>query len=199
MGLEENISNVVKMFPEVERNQKVVIGIDGLSRAGKTTFVQSIERHMQEKKIPVCVFHIDDYIVERKSRYHTGYEAWYEYYYLQWDIKYLRKYLFERLKDTTELPLRTYDDCSDTQSLQTVIIPDTCLIIIEGVFLQRKEWRHHYDFMIYLDSPREKRFHRESNSARSDREKFEKRYWKAEDYYLETVSPLEQADIVVRN
>ncbi|SDM41975.1 kinase [Sediminibacillus halophilus] len=197
--MEENISNVVKMFPAVEQNQKVVIGIDGLSRAGKTTFVSSIERDMQEKKIPVCIFHIDDYIVERKRRYHTGYEAWYEYYYLQWDINYLRKYLFERLKETKELQLRTYDDLADTQSLQTIKLLDTCLIIIEGVFLQRKEWRKYYDFMIYLDSPREKRFHRESQTTRNNIEKFEKRYWKAEDYYMETVSPIENADIVVRN
>ena len=53
---------------------------------------------MKQESIPFQIFHIDDHIVERNKRYHTGYEEWYEYYYLQWDIAYLQKKFFKSYK-----------------------------------------------------------------------------------------------------
>lgn len=197
--MEDKIVSILKEIPKVEQSKKVVLGIDGLSRSGKTTFVKNIDQYIKEKNIAVCIFHIDDYIVERKRRYNTGNEEWYKYYYLQWDIEWLKENLFKKFKKTNELNLLTYDYSTDKQELQTVKIPDTCLIIIEGVFLQRKDWRHFYDFMIYLDCSREKRFNRESDVTQKNIGKFEKRYWKAEDHYMKIVSPIEKADLVIQN
>ncbi|MBD8070683.1 kinase [Bacillus sp. PS06] len=197
--MDVKVKNLLKKIPKIEQGQKIVLGIDGLSRSGKTTIVRNIEQHIQEKNILSCVLHIDDYIVERERRYNTGHEEWYEYYQLQWDVEWLKENLFQKLKESNELQLLTYDNHSDLQKLHTVKIPDTCLIIIEGVFLQRKEWRNYFDFMIFLDCVREERFHRESIETQTNIGKFEKRYWKAEDYYMETVSPIEQADLVIHN
>jgi uridine kinase len=65
-----------------------------------------------------------------------------------------------------------------------VLIPNDCVVIIEGVFLQRKEWREFFDYIVYLDCPRETRFLREGEIVKGNIEKFRNRYWKAEDYYL---------------
>jgi uridine kinase len=197
--LEGNLETLFGIIPKVETGTRFVLGIDGLSRSGKTTFVNNLKQLLQEKNVGVCIFHIDDYIVERKSRYNTAYEEWYEYYHLQWDVEWLKDNLFKQLKTAKELNLLTYDNHSDTQNSQVVKLPDTCLIIIEGVFLQRKEWRSFYDYMIYLDCPRDKRFIRESDSTQNNIEKFRNRYWKAEEYYLENEHPINQADLVFQN
>ncbi len=107
--------------------------------------------------------------------------------------------MFKKLRSCRELQLLTYDENSDVQSLEVVKIPDTCLIMIEGVFLQRTEWRRFYDFMIYLDCPRDKRYNRESDATQSNVEKFKNRYWKAEEYYLKTETPQKRADLVFQN
>ncbi len=195
-NLEKRIRNILDKIPKVEEGKRVVLGIDGLSRSGKTTLVKEIKQHFHK---PVCIFHIDDYIVERKKRYNTGYEEWYEYYSLQWDVGELAKSLFTQLKEAETLQLLTYEDDADSHTLQNVILPNTCLIIIEGVFLQRKEWRDFFDSIIYIDSSRENRFNRESDVTRNNIGKFERRYWKAEEHYMKTVSPIEKADFVMRN
>lgn len=119
--------------------------------------------------------------------------------YLKWDVDLLKDSLFQKLKTSEELHLLTYDNHSDIQKLQVVKIPDTCLIIIEGVFLQRREWRNFYDYVIYFDCPRGKRFNRENDDTQNYTEKFINRYWKAEDYYMETESSMKQADLVLQN
>lgn len=197
--LEHKILHIVNKIPKLEQGQRIVLGIDGLSRSGKTTLTKKVVQHLQEKNISVCLFHIDNYIVEKNRRYNTDYEEWYEYYYLQWDVKWLKENLFQKLKKSNELQLLTYDDGSDTKRLEITEIPETCVIIIEGVFLQRKDWRNFYDMIVYLDSPRDMRFNRESEATKSNIEKFQNRYWKAEDYYLEVETPLAQADLVIQN
>ncbi|WP_078380731.1 kinase [Sutcliffiella halmapala] len=197
--MEDKILNIAKLIPKLEQGQRIVLGLDGLSRSGKTTLTKKVEKYLQEKNISFHLLHIDDYIVERKRRYNTGYEEWYEYYNLQWDVKYLKDNLFVNLKNSNEIQLLTYDYGSDTQRLEITKIPDTCVIIIEGVFLQRKEWRNFYDIIIFLESSRQKRFNRESEAIQSNIEKFQNRYWKAEDYYMEVETPLTQANLVIQN
>ncbi|WP_273130905.1 kinase [Bacillus weihaiensis] len=197
MILESTLLNLLKKIPEVKQGHKVVLGIDGLSRSGKTTIVRNIEQLIEDKEI--CVLHIDDYIVERKRRYNTGNEEWFEYYHLQWDVEWLKEHLFRRLKSSHELQLLTYNNEDDTHSLNTIKLPDTCLILIEGVFLQRKEWSNYFDYMIFVDCGRKERFKRERVETQNNLVKFETRYWKAEEYYMETVSPIESADLLIKN
>lgn len=178
-------------------NHRLVLGIDGLSRSGKTTFAEELRQRLIQRQKSVFIFHIDDHIVERKKRYETGFEQWYEYYNLQWDVEFLRQHLFAKLHDAQEISLPFYNSVLDTLKSKTVTVPYDCIVIVEGVFLQRQEWREFFDFVIYLDCPRDKRFEREAASARENVEKFKKRYWKAEDFYLDSVRPLAKADMVI--
>lgn len=194
--MDENILTTLDFIPKV-KGQRVILGIDGLSRSGKTTFVKKLTTQLEERHIPVCVIHMDNYIVEKSKRYHTGFHAWYEYYHLQWDKKTLKEQMFDKLKKEKNLELLTYHHQLDLHHQQELKIPDTCLIIIEGVFLQRREWRDYFDYLIFLDCPREKRFAREREEIQKDIEKFQNRYWKAEENYLASESPIQRADLVI--
>ncbi|PHE76957.1 uridine kinase [Bacillus wiedmannii] len=185
--------NVMKKHKE----NRFILGIDGLSRSGKTTFVTNLKENMKQESIPFHIFHIDDHIVERNKRYHTGYEEWYEYYYLQWDIESLRQKFFQKLQNETKLKLPFYNNETDSCEMKNVQIPIIGVIVIEGVFLQRKEWRDFFHYMVYLDCPRETRFLRESRETQKNLSKFENRYWKAEDYYLESETPQKRANLVI--
>ncbi|ALQ68593.1 kinase [Bacillus thuringiensis] len=188
------IINVMKKHKE----NRFILGIDGLSRSGKTTFVTNLKENMKQESIPFHIFHIDDHIVERNKRYDTGFEEWHEYYYLQWDIEWLRQKFFQKLQHETKLKLPFYNDKTDSYEMKKVQIPIVGVIVIEGVFLQRKEWRDFFHYMVYLDCPRETRFLRESKETQKNLSKFENRYWKAEDYYLETESPKDRADLIIK-
>jgi uridine kinase len=147
----------------------------------------------------VYVFHIDDHIVERKRRYNTGFEEWQEYYDLQWDVVELRRELFEKLRHTPDINVPFYNSEQDETANRTVVTPHDCIVNVEGVFLQRQEWRQFLDFVVYLDCLRATRFQRESTSTRQQIVKFQRRYWKAEDHYLAKANPLSSADMVINS
>ncbi|MBP3972680.1 hypothetical protein KAF80_27595 [Bacillus sp. WL1] len=190
----DELINIMKKHKE----NRFILGIDGLSRSGKTTFVTNLKENMKQESVPFHIFHMDDHIVERNKRYDTGFEEWYEYYYLQWDIEWLRQKFFQKLQNETKLKLPFYYDDTDTCEMKKVQIPIVGVIIIEGVFLQRKEWREFFHYMVYLDCPRETRFLRESKETQKNLLKFENRYWKAEDYYLETELPKDRVDLIIK-
>ncbi|EOP53691.1 uridine kinase [Bacillus cereus VDM053] len=189
---------IMKVIQE-HKDERFIIGIDGLSRSGKTTLVKKLEENMKRSGISFHIFHIDDHITERNKRYNTGFAEWYEYYNLQWEIDWLLRNLFQKLQSDIELELPFYHDETDSCEMKEIHLPLVGVIIVEGVFLQRKEWRDFFHYMVYLDCPREKRFLRESEETRKKLSKFQNRYWRAEDYYLEMELPKDGADLVICN
>ncbi|MFC4559265.1 kinase [Virgibacillus kekensis] len=194
-----NLDIIRDRLPKPKSGEKKIVAVDGLSRSGKTTLTIKMQKLLQEKSIPVHVFHIDDYITNRNKRYNTGYEAWYEYYQLQWEVTWLKENFFNKLKTSNEFYLPKYNPKTEGHIAQTVTLPKTAVIIIEGVFLQREEWQDVYDYIIFMDADRESRFNRESKKVKQHMDKFRNRYWMAEDYYLNKQHPKEHADLIIHN
>ncbi|MGD6991311.1 kinase [Sutcliffiella horikoshii] len=192
-----NNYDISSLIALVKSNQRCILAVDGLSRSGKTTFVENLRVSLKKEGINSTIFHIDDYIVKRSQRYDTGFEEWYEYFYLQWDVEKLRKNLFEKLKECNYVELQFYDSRTDKHDTRKIKLPQGGLIIIEGVFLQRNEWKDFYDKVLFLNCSRQERFDRELEKVKLNREKFEKRYWKAEEYYINTFNPIKLADSII--
>lgn len=192
----KELQQLTSVLGAIKQDQRFVLGIDGLSRAGKTTFVHKLSNKLREKGLSHQILHIDDFIVQRNKRYDTGTEEWLEYYSLQWDVEYLKNNLFDKLHSSESLVLPFYDSKKDQQLLREVGLAGKNIIIIEGVFLLREEWMNTFDYTVFLDCPREVRYARESVQTQRNLNKFEGRYWKAEDYYLRTNKPLEKADLI---
>ena len=150
------------------------------------------------------MLHIDDFIVERHRRYETGQSEAMEYYALQWDVDLLVQTLFEPLRQgETTLTLPYYARDRDKIVIRTIEIASNALVLIEGIFLLRDEWRPYFDYIVYLDCPREVRYERVLNRDTyigdlSERlAKYERRYWPGEAHYIKTINPQAQADQIV--
>ncbi len=198
----KNLIEQLQMRSTTER--PFLVGIDGLGGSGKTTFTKVIEQNVITPNSKVITIHLDDHIVERNKRYQTGHEEWYEYYYLQWDVEILLQDLFKALHDCCDtITLPFYNKTTDSISAQQIKIESNAIILIEGVFLQRLEWRNYFDFIIFLDCPSNLRLQRvfkrdtyigDNNAIGT---KYKKRYWPAEKYYLETRTPTQNANLVI--
>ncbi|MEK4520369.1 kinase [Psychrobacillus sp. FSL W7-1493] len=197
--------NVQQILTKIKSlNRPFVLGVDGLSGAGKTTFTDQLAQELEEAGHKIVIIHLDDLIEVREKRYNTGQPEWYEYYSMQWDVLYIQESLFKSNHEKAKvLQLKFYIAQEDQCLSKDIPLKDCTVLLIEGVFLQRKEWRSFVDYLIYLDCPREIRNVRvlKRDSYIGDMEarlnKYERRYWKGEEFYLREEKPLEQADLVL--
>lgn len=199
------------LFGKLEDNdlsRKIyVVGIDGLGGAGKSTIVNSLELELNKNGYECYILHIDDFINKREIRYNDSKEQWYCYYNIQWRYDYLIKEILEPIKRGEEIKkvIELYDKENDKYNVKQIYIPKGAILILEGVFLQRKELKDYLDFTIYLDVEKEIRLKRvlKRDGYIGDAEdikcKYEKRYFPAEDRYLIEYNPIENADLVLKN
>ncbi|WP_238602053.1 kinase [Lysinibacillus parviboronicapiens] len=182
------------------KNRALIVAIDGLGGAGKTTFVKKLEDRLKRNCL-VNVIHIDDHIVESNKRYNTGFAEWYEYYYLQWNIELIKKDILKKLHcNKTEILLPFYDCTTNLMTNRKMVVATDSILLIEGIFLQRHEWRKFYDYTLFLQCSRtireERVLSRDSymGDLHARMDKYKSRYWQAEAYYMKKENPLQQAD-----
>jgi uridine kinase len=202
--MKRQIEKISNFLTTQDKNEPIILGIDGLSGAGKSTFANRLKNDLSKKGIEALTIHIDDHIAQRSKRYDTGYDEWYEYYFLQWDIEKLTEKLFLSIKEKeTTINLPYYDKTHDRIQHRILPLSNYNLIIIEGVFLQRTEWRPFFDYVIYLNCDKETRYARvrKRDTYLGDEteiiEKYKRRYWKGEEYYLKNENPISKANIVI--
>ena len=178
-----------------------LIGVDGLGGSGKTTFAKML----QSKLANAVVFHLDDFIHPRNIRYDESVAEWEAYYYKQWRFDYLRKILLQPL--ASGLPVNTtiehYHKETDQYVRTPITIPVDTQVILEGVFLQRKEFREFFDYIIFIDVDKNTRLNRvlERDTYIGTKEeisaKYDRRYFPAEEMYVKEYNPVRLANRVI--
>lgn len=182
-----------------------IVGIDGLGGAGKSTIVDSLKLQLKNENYHSYVLHIDDFIHPKHIRYDKSKEEWYCYYNIQWRYDYLVEEILSPIKKGNKIDkvIELYDKENDRYILQPIYIPHGSVLILEGIFLQRKEIKDYLDFVIYLDVPKEVRLNRVLardryiGESKDIKRKYERRYFPAEEKYTLEYSPIESADFVL--
>lgn len=59
--MEDKIKLLLASIPVIEQGSRVILGIDGLSRSGKTTLARMLSHMLQEINVQTCVFHLDEF------------------------------------------------------------------------------------------------------------------------------------------
>ncbi len=195
-----------QIIEKVKETKTPVIGIDGLGGAGKSTICETLRAKLSNCGYQVILLHIDELITKRSVRYNSQYPEWQCYYDLQWRFDYFKN-IVNQMKsvESGEIEIEIYDKDNDDYTIQKEILRDKILILVEGIFLQRKEYDQIFDYMIYIDVPEEVRLQRvlgRDTYIGNDKEiteKYENRYFPAERKYVQEYSPREKADYIIFN
>lgn len=205
--VELEIQSLLNELMIKENTKKVyVVGIDGLGGAGKSTVSNLLKSKLRNKGYGSYVLHVDDFIHTKHIRYNESEEEWYCYYNIQWRYDYLVKEILLPIKNGSKIDrlIELYDKENDNYILESIDISQGCILILEGIFLQRKELKGYLDFIIYIDTPKELRLKRVLQrdayigEIEDINNKYNRRYFPAEERYLSEYSPIENANLVLR-
>ncbi|KAB2336021.1 uridine kinase [Cytobacillus depressus] len=188
-----------------EKNRIFVLGIDGLGGAGKTTFTQTLAESLRDEGANVIILHMDDFIHPRKTRYDDTKLEWECYYYLQWRYDYLITEILSPIQLGMPINklIELYDKNIDEYSKHFLKVDHHSVLLLEGIFLQREEIRPFLDYVVFIDVPKKERLSRVLKrdiyigDQRMIRAKYYKRYFPAEDKYLEEYAPAKNADLTI--
>lgn len=193
-----------KILKDIETKNARIIGMDGLGGAGKSTLSEKLVQALTEKQYRCILLHIDDFIHPRAIRYNAAFPEWQCYYDLQWRYDYFADVVGRiRSGRPGAIDVELYDKEGDGYISSPVHLAGNTLLIVEGIFLQRRELRGLFDYMIYIDVPEEARLRRvlQRDTYIGGEEqiagKYHRRYFPAERRYVEEYHPRDTADLVI--
>ncbi|AFS79047.1 uridine kinase [Gottschalkia acidurici 9a] len=137
-------------------NKNYIIGIDGGTGAGKTTLTDELSHRLKAIGLSTLTLHIDDFIHKRNIRYDSSKDEWLCFYSLQWRYDYLINEILSNVKNKQSINkyIEMYDKKIDEYKEIKLVVESPYIILLEGVFLQRKELRKFLDYTIFIDVPR---------------------------------------------
>lgn len=183
-------------------NRSILLGIDGLGGSGKSTIASRLQKRFAHS----IVIHLDDFIHPQKVRYQDDFEEWYCYYHLQWRYDYLIRKLLKPIMDNKPVQeaIEIYDKETDSYRTKLFEIPAGTMVIVEGIFLQRPEIRGYFDYCVFVNVSKVERLRRVKKrdyyigDSEEVAKKYGRRYFPAEQYYMERWKPKELADFVLQ-
>jgi phosphoglycolate phosphatase len=184
----------------------LIIGINGIDTSGKTFFTESLAVYLTSGDFAVQVINLDNFHNPRSVR-NSGEDLVESYYQHGFDIETLIENILE--------PVRTKGECSTTLTLLDLLtdryeiersfsINKDTFVLLEGVYLFRKELAPYIDYKIFLDIPLE-----ESRRRAAVRDvplfgeeilhRYDEKYLPAQSRYLQEYPPSAVADLIIDN
>jgi uridine kinase len=196
------IASVADLIPEPPR--PLLIAIDGVDGAGKTTFANELADELQVRGLVVERASIDDFHHPREHRHRHGRTAeaiWSRHF----DYRSLRRELVDPwLAGSGSAYRSTWHDVRRDEYVvcEPRVVPHGGVLVVDGLFAQRTELANAWDFVVFLDVPFDVSVARLAvrDGTPDDPEHPEHlRYVAAQRHYFDRCSPLAQADLVIDN
>jgi uridine kinase len=192
------------------RTGRTLVGIDGLDGSGKATFADDIASMVAECGVRTIRISLRKYLNPQSVRYAQGRTSPRGFYEDSYDYQKFHDEVLEPLGREGSGRYRTaaYDLESEAPvSSPWQVAPDDAVVIIDGLFLHRKEFaasraKKVWDYSVWLDVPFEevyRRLHDREGFSADPRDPSNARYYEGQLLYLRDCHPEEKADLVIEN
>jgi uridine kinase len=183
----------------------VLVGIDGVDGSGKTTFANELAATLRDRGERCIRVSLDDFHAPRAVRHRRGRDSPEGFW--------LDSYDYEAFRDRVAGPLRDggdrwYRPASHELDSDRLIDPpaidagEPCAVVIEGLFLQRKELRDTWDTVVFLEVDFEVSVGRMALRDGSDPDPAaasNRRYVEGQRIYFRESDPRARADILIEH
>ena len=188
---------------------RVIIAVDGVDGAGKSTFADGFAEAFAEVGAAVYRASIDGFHRPRAERYARGRRSPEGFYRDSFDYSALRRVLIDPFRDgsqtagTTGFQLEAFDVARDTPvAAQWVTARKDAVLILDGIFLLRPELRDWWDWSVWLEVPFSVSYARMALRDGSNPDPdapSNARYRQGQELYLSEARPQAEASAVVDN
>lgn len=192
-----------------ERKSKPIrVAINGIEGTGKTVFSQKLAAYLKSENINAIQISIDGFHFNKEVRYRQGRDSAKGYYEDSYDESaFVEKVLVSSQSEIPHITTATHNlETDEYLNLNPSLIDNETVLITDGAYLFKPNYRKHWDLKIYLKTSFEIAMNRGIERDQESlggiylaKEKFERRYHKSSRIYLTENEPEKIADIVIDN
>ena len=130
----------------------VMVGIDGIDGAGKTTFADQLARVISSSGRPVVRATIDTFHKPRAERYRRGPASPEGFFFDSHDLACVRRVLLDPLRAGQRFRRAAFDVDADAPVDAPLESPRPgTVLVFDGIFLHRPQLREYWDLSVFLD------------------------------------------------
>ena len=188
---------------------RIVLGVDGIDGAGKTTFADGFAEVFAEADVAVFRASLDDFLRPRAERYAHGRDSAVGFYRDTYDIPTFRRVLLDPFRDgartsgATGFQLAAFDHRRDAPvEARWTTGPADAVLIVDGMFLQSPETQGIWNWTVWLEAPFAVAYARVSERDGTDPDPdapANARYRGGQEIYLREARPSAAASAIVDN
>jgi uridine kinase len=200
---------LARLILRVERPHPVRVAIDGPDTAGKTILADELAPLLERSGRPVVRASVDGFHRPRAERYSRGPESAEGYYFDSFDYPALRAALLDPLGAGGDRRFRrhVFDFRRDAPvAAPTETAADNAILVLDGVFLLRRELIDLWDFSVFVAVPLAETQRRAVTrdqvllgDEEAVRHRYAVRYVPGQQLYYGRAHPQEKADVVIDN
>lgn len=205
MNLEEITPQICSRF-ELTSEKNLIVGISGIDGSGKSTVSNELESALSGRGITSAQINLDDFLNPKEIR-HKNPNQIDGYFGDNFDFESLVTKVLEPARQSLsincKIPVLELE--TDQISEREFDFPGPGVLIVEGVFLFKKELRDLFDLKIWLQIDFEDAMERVLKRSRDKRygntgairSRYEERFYPTQRFHLERDKPAEAADIII--
>jgi len=209
MNRSDVLDELAASITVVSCNHPIRVAIDGIDASGKTTLANELVQPVERLGYQVIRASIDKFQRSRDIRHHRGSLSPEGYYYDAFDYEAFKGALLEPLgANGTRCYYTEHFDLRENVKIEPSWkqADERSVLIVDGVFLQRPEINAYWDLRIWVDVPFEVALERACQrdlelfgTVDVVRERYAKRYFPAQQLYIEQCQPKMSAQWVIDN
>jgi uridine kinase len=132
---------------------RVLVGIDGRSGSGKSTFSDELAAHLGQRRRDVIRSTTDSFHRPREERLARGTTSADGYYLDSHDLERITNDLLTPFREGAgRILVAAFDEPTDTACEEIVDVTTDAVLVFDGLFLHRAEFAAAWDVSVYLDA-----------------------------------------------
>ena len=215
MNRKKLIEHLANLIVGLERPHPLRVAIDGIGAAGKTTLACELTVELRRLGQTVVQATVDGFHNPRAIRYRRGLNSSEGCFHDSFDYRAVTDCLLVPLGPNGNRRYRTaiFDYRTDQiVDMPFKEAPDNAILVFDGIFLQRPELARYWDISIYLDVSNDIALKRAesrylanngqnnvSNGIDDLHQRYQLRYFPAQQEYRDSCHPIDSADILINN